>query len=400
MIMEYSGRKSRGTRTPRDAWCSITVPRFPVALIATAVLASACLPERRPATDVLVASSCTPLADARTSEVRIVRTAAPAEQAILDRWCAGVGPGITRPGPAGSEAPSSPDSLVVVTWNTNVGGGDLAGFVEDLRRGALTGGTPVRHFVLLLQEVYRAGVDVPRTPGAARPQRIAMLPTRGARTDVVTTAEALGLHLFYVPSMANGWENDSTPAEDRGNAILSSLPLRDLTAIELPHEGQRRVAVSATVEGTSVHGERWALRLVNVHLDNRATGRRVLRSLGLGRARQAHALARLFADDVPTVLGGDLNTWGPARLEGAVPLLRTHFPLGNAILQPTFAARFGIGARRLDHLMFRLPHGAAVTTQRLDAPRGSDHYPLLSRLRWPAPLTVTTGPVPATPDPS
>ena len=35
--------------------------------------------------------------------------------------------------------------------------------------------------------------------------------------------------------------------EDRGNAILSTLPLSDLTAIELPLESQRRVALQATV---------------------------------------------------------------------------------------------------------------------------------------------------------
>ena len=40
--------------------------------------------------------------------------------------------------------------------------------------------------------------------------------------------------------------------EDRGNAILSTEPLADLTAIELPFEQQRRVAVAATLR--SRHG--------------------------------------------------------------------------------------------------------------------------------------------------
>ncbi len=61
-------------------------------------------------------------------------------------------------------------------------------------------------------------------------------------------ATALGLSLFYVPSMRNGGANSR---EDRGNAILSNLPLTDLAAYELPFERQRRVALAATIAGTT-----------------------------------------------------------------------------------------------------------------------------------------------------
>lgn len=117
--------------------------------------------------------------------------------------------------------------------------------VQDLRAGRLTGGRPVPHFVLLLQEVHRAGPQVPPTESESVPRRIAANPPGGARVDIVEAARRLALELFYVPSMANGWE--SAPAEERGNAILSSLPLADLAAI--PYEAQRRVAVAPRFEG-------------------------------------------------------------------------------------------------------------------------------------------------------
>lgn len=345
-----------------------------------------------------------------TPLVPIVWRRGPSSDApILTRWMAGVGPAVihhpTVSIHAGDDRPSG--NLVVVSWNTNVGGGDLDGLLHDLRGGALTGGDAVPHFVVLLQEVFRMGVEVPRGD-AERPRRIA--PTSShARTDIVTLAERHGLHLFYVPSMANGWRAGDTGAEDRGNAILSSLPLSDFMAIELPFEGQRRVAVSALIHPVGVHGQVIPWRVASVHLDNRSSFTRLHRSFGSGRTRQARALAMALVNDaqrgqLATIVGGDLNTWAPAAWEGAESLLRAHFPHAERVQGPTYAgANLGLG-RTLDHLMIRLPDprhaadatpsagpadsppGATPSRNDLTAPvrladaRGSDHYPLLTRL--------------------
>ena len=101
-------------------------------------------------------------------------------------------------------------------------------------------------------------------------------------------AQRLGLNVYYVPSMRNG---GPTSDEDRGNAILSSLPLTDLRAIELPFERQRRVAVSATIAGRTTSGTPWQVRLVSAHLDNMSTIRRAWIGAEYGRARQARELA-------------------------------------------------------------------------------------------------------------
>lgn len=340
-----------------------------------------------------------------------------ADRARLDRWCAGVGPAVVHT-PADRRGAPSVREVAVVSWNTNVGGGDLHGFIADLRAGRFTGGDSVQHFVLLLQEVFRRGPDVPRG-AATRPRRIAPQPARGHRADIVEVARQHDLHLFYVPSMANGWAPADVAAEDRGNAIVSTLPLDGRTAIELPYEGQRRVAAGATVRSFTPDGRALHLRVVSVHLDNRSTLSRVHHSFGSGRARQAEALAAALRRDteahLPTVLAGDLNTWAPHAWERALGVLRTHFPQGNATTAPTFAGRpMGVG-RTLDHMMFDLadltlastmpatdpvatsgPSGSARRVQgtddrvafespisvRLDDARGSDHYPLLARLSF------------------
>ena len=80
----------------------------------------------------------------------------------LDRWCRAVGRPVIVPSPPGGvdEIPG-PDDLVVLTWNAHMFEGDLGALIADLREGQLTGGQPVKHFVLLLQELYRRGPDVP-----------------------------------------------------------------------------------------------------------------------------------------------------------------------------------------------------------------------------------------------
>ncbi len=316
--------------------------------------------------------------------VRWARTAPARDTAVLARWRAAVGAPVLQPDPLGAGAPLG-DDLVVVSWNVHVGGGDIPRLVEDLRAGRLTDGRPVRRFVLLLQEAYRSGPELAADPAPdAVPERIAPLPPGGVRRDVVADARALGLALLYVPSMRNGLgvPGDSTgaQAEDRGNAILSSLPLADASAVELPFEAQRRVPVAATVHGRTAAGAPWALRVVAAHLDNRAAWSRPIASLGGARLEQARALAAAVAGERTIVVGADLNTWSAAPLERAIPFLRGQFP--STPPDPpggTFPVGLGI-TRPLDHMFFRLPDGWGATVLRVPDRYGSDHYPLLAEV--------------------
>lgn len=237
------------------------------------------------------------------------------DRRALTRWCATVGPPVVVAQPTRSlPALAADDSLSVVTWNAHVGSGDFEGFLyrelgyRCAARGEAGFGS---HFVLLTQEVYRASEDVPvASKDAPVPGRIEGHPDTGERLDIVRVAERCGLSLFYVPSMRNGDEPGPDGREDRGSAILSTLPLSDLVAVELPLEAQRRVtpAASVTVPG----GE--TLRVASVHLDVAGSLLRVLGTAGSMRVRQADGFVEVLdlldpSRSVPVVMAGDMNTW-------------------------------------------------------------------------------------------
>ena len=339
--------------------------------------------------------------------VRLHGPADPEERAELERWRRAVGPPVVfrpeaaGPGRGASQDPgvglelgAGPDPapgfpgmggvghpggapLVLVAWNTNVGRGDLSGLVADLRSGGLTG-FPAHHFVLLLQEAFRHGPAVPDAVDeeARGADRIGSSQDRNGGGDIHEFARKHGLHLFYAPSMRNGLE----ASEDRGNAILSTLPLTDFQVVELPVQKQRRIAVAATVGGGPAPG----LRVVSVHLDHMSSWRRLHRSLGADRALHAERLVDAFTDEERIVVGGDFNSWFGGNGEEAIRLMRSHFPgpverpVQGTLETPLFPFN-----RLLDHLFFRLPEGWSGEYRVAPSRYGSDHRPLVGWVRGP-----------------
>lgn len=301
-----------------------------------------------------------PTCMAATNGVRWVSTAPANERGPLDRWCAGVGPPAHVAGTRAADEVVSP--FVVVSWNTHAGAGDLDRFITDLRAGRLTG-QPVADFVLLLQEAYRDG-HAPAIDGVewASAEPVRSLKDRWAAIDA---AGRLGLFGFYVPSMRNGRPGQTR--EDRGNAILSTRPLTDLTAIELPLERQRRVAVAATLTLSSGR----SLRIVCTHFTNMVMHHLWLLSES-GRLRQARALAARLPQEGPLILGGDFNAWFGFRDAAYREMASRLSPPDVNDKRPTF------GPLRLDHLLFRLPDGWRTEIRRADGKYGSDHYPLIA----------------------
>ena len=295
-----------------------------------------------------------------------------ADRSSLHSWRQSVGPPVViAADPAG---PAAADRLLVVNWNMHVGGGDFERLAHDVRSRA-GAHVPV---VFLIQEAYREGPEVPTelTRTASFASLIRSLRPDGTREEIEAVARRLGLHAYYVPSMRNGAPGIST--EDRGNAILSTIPLSDLSAIELPFERQRRVAVAATVRGTTITGSPWRLRVVSAHLDNMVGARRLWIAGGeFGRTRQARGLVSALADEKTVVLGGDLNTWFGFR-DGAYRTAAGAFPQTRvADRRATFH-----GVLRLDHLFFRLDPGWTAEFRRADNAYGSDHFPLIGEIRF------------------
>jgi endonuclease/exonuclease/phosphatase family metal-dependent hydrolase len=295
----------------------------------------------------------------------------------LGKWCQTVGPVVVESLPADA-APAIVDRLAIITWNVHVGGGDIEALVSALRTGEITGGTAAPAFVLLLQEAYREGHDVPsQVPaGSPVPRPIIERPPGGIRRDIRVVAARAGLHLFYAPAMRNSRAGAPAAPEDRGTAILSTLPLADLQVIELPFERQRRVALAASVAGRTSASAAWQLRVANVQID---TTLALTRGGPMAaRRRQAEALVDALTErSAPRmVLGGDFNTWLGSK-EPAVEVMRRAFPdtprTGDVA---TWRGPLGAHAA-LDHVFVRGPF-RDVATRRLAGRFGSDHYPLLT----------------------
>jgi endonuclease/exonuclease/phosphatase family metal-dependent hydrolase len=297
-------------------------------------------------------------------------------EARLAGWRQNVGEPVSLdfaiPGDAGRAAAAS--RFAVVSWNVWMGRGRILELVDRLGAGTLgvPGDLPP---VLLIQEAFRQDDTIPaRSNGFAARELVTRV---RPRQDIVDVARRLRWNLRYVPSMRNGGERS-----DRGNAILTPLPLGAAQEIELPFALQRRVAVGAT---TTIAG--LEVRLLSAHLDPRGP----VGYKWLGAAARGHQMDHLLADleDPTVVLGADLNL-GRGRAERAWRLLVEHgFEHGIPPVLPTWRHTYHSLPRLvIDYLLVRNLAGAirSVLVRRVDedpADRGptvfgSDHHPLLA----------------------
>lgn len=296
-----------------------------------------------------------------------------ADASELSRWCRAVGAPVFFSPAVTSATPPDLDDLVVLSWNAHLAEGELDKLIAQLRNGDLTDGHPVSHFVLLVQELYRRGDAVPAFDARDRSAH-AILPRDPDSADIDDHAAALGLTVLYVPSMRNGPQL----REDRGNAILSTEPLLDPFAIELPLARQRRVALGAAVEVNTASGPK-RLELINAHLEP-VSSPKTLWVFKNPRGHQVRALLRLFEEPRFTntsqlagvVLGGDFNTVRSGAREEAYQLAR-NWSSGLDSEDARNTHMMG----RLDYLFFKLPGGWSASTRRLDERFGSDHYPVM-----------------------
>ncbi|HEX6162187.1 MAG TPA: hypothetical protein VFZ31_02390 [Vicinamibacterales bacterium] len=268
--------------------------------------------------------------------------------------------------------PPSLDDLVVLSWNAHLAEGELGRLIVKLRSGELTG-RPVNHFVLLIQELYRRGDAVPPFDIRDR-SAFAILPRNPEAVDVEDHAATLGLSLLYVPSMRNGPEL----REDRGNAIVSTEPLLDPFALELPLARQRRVALGAAVRVQTADGPK-RLELIDAHLEPLSSPKTLW---VFKNPRGAQLRAILDVLDTPrydndavagVVLGGDFNTVRAGAREDAYHLARKW---STSLVDEDRRDTHMMG--RLDYVFAKLEDGWKLTTRRLDERFGSDHYPVMA----------------------
>jgi endonuclease/exonuclease/phosphatase family metal-dependent hydrolase len=300
------------------------------------------------------------------------RLAEPSDAGEMARWCRAVGTPLMINAPA-AEAPPL-EAFVTLSWNAHLGEGRLPDLIAALKAGEFTGGRPVRHFAVLAQELYRRGDAVPEFDAGGR-SAFAITAENPEEADVEDHAASLGLSFFYVPSMRNG----AALREDRGNAIISSEPLLDPVALELPLARQRRVAIAAAVNVSTPAGVK-RLELVDAHLEPLSSPR-TLWIFKNPRGRQVRAILDLLATPRFTgdaiagiVLGGDFNMVKGGDREEAYQHARAW---ATSLKQEDTRRTHLMG--RIDYLFFRLRDGWHGSTRRLDRRFGSDHNPVLGR---------------------
>jgi endonuclease/exonuclease/phosphatase family metal-dependent hydrolase len=276
----------------------------------------------------------------------------------------------------------------VLSWNVAIGKGRLIERVRAVQQIRARVGAS-RPLVVLVQEAYRTDESVPELHvsehhGGHAPRR------RSAREDIADAARVLGFSLRYAPSMRNGVHRS-----DRGNAILSSVPIEEAAWITLPYVRQHRAVVAARI--TVASRKLW---LASAHLDTRgrhrphesgsttATNGGIRRGFGSGRAVQAHALGlelERVTGDAALVIGADLNSYLGVRDPAVTSLMQHGFRHARRIgrWRHTFHGPIRL---MLDHVMYR----PAAAIESVDVARqdeagdggtrvfGSDHHPLLA----------------------
>ena len=334
---------------------------FSVVVVSLLAVSGGCVKARPPQMSPLASGSC------RASTFRWIGPSDTHNRARLDSWCAGVGVPVVHDG--SQRTPIRLSDVTFVSWNVHVGNGDIASFISDLTNGALTNGEPIKDFVLMLQEVVRDGNDVPPYAAGASSARRIDAP-RVESNDIFAISRQRGWSLIYVPSMRNGWAGNHLAA-DRGSAIVSTLPLSDPVAVELPGERQRRVAIFATL-GAASPAEK-AVSVGVVHLDALGASSRLwLFGTPFMRELQVKSLGSVLPSQT-LVLGADLNTWH-GHAEPAPRELARMFGEASPAKSGTFPTRV------LDYLFFRLPKTWSAAYTAAGKSYGSDHRPLVGRI--------------------
>ncbi len=301
---------------------------------------------------------------------------------MLDRWRRVLGPTvlITNPAP-GMAAPEPGDSLAVFVWNIDVGAGNLPKFLEEELGYSCPFQGEAPHFVILVQEAGRRLADpIAVTDPDLASKRRTHPPNPRGDPDIVGVARMCGLALAFVPSGRNGADVQGDPSQDKGNAVLSTLPLSDLFAIEGPFETERKVTLGVTV-GEPDYG---ILRVLSAHLEVTSgffrtftTGNRTRlgQALGILEALAIHEAAE--PRSMPTIIGGDFNTW--SGMDSALKAFREAFPD-----YPEWDGQDTMGPFPTDHIFFRRSDGGGAdiipdTYRRIESTHSSDHH---SRVVW------------------
>ena len=192
------------------------------------------------------------------------------------------------------------------------------------------------------------------------------------RTARVNNARALAekLNLYYAWAAPPLPKDAPDKEEPTGVALLSPVPLTDITRLVLPHDGpggRWRVALGATVKIGPAN-----IRIYSVHSETR-----IPVSQKLDQYRAVLDDLAPFPKETPAIVMGDFNSWEPDTVEGVRRLFTqkgfaTPFPDGETTFSRS-AVLFDVKLK-LDWIWLR---GLPAKTYGIDRSLTvSDHFPL------------------------
>jgi endonuclease/exonuclease/phosphatase family metal-dependent hydrolase len=237
-----------------------------------------------------------------------------------------------------TEAPAFRDTIEVVSYNIKFGR-KIDEAIEELKRRRVRR----KPDILLLQEMDAEGVE--------------------------KIAEEFAYNYIYYPASMH-----TKHEQDFGNAILSLWPIRNGRKIILPHEsplrGQRRIAVSATVE----IGE-YEVLAYSVHTE----------TFWLSHDKRIEQVDSIAASIPPeadhVIVAGDFNTSFRKNIDEIEEIFeRVGLIRASAGVGPTAEeGPFGIIDVELDHIFTR---GMTVLERAVsEKTKASDHWPLWTVLK-------------------
>jgi endonuclease/exonuclease/phosphatase family metal-dependent hydrolase len=196
-----------------------------------------------------------------------------------------------------------------------------------------------------------------------------------AQLDMTVIHEAAGIPRGVAPVKRQWWLDFEEPIDlhdpgDTGVALLSRLPLKDVTRLDLPwHEclWRPRLAIAATIAVGSQQ-----LRIFNAHVDPHAAINGQLAQLEV-------VAAEAEAATVPTIILGDFNTLSRQKCIDTRKFLESR---GYTTPYPTGTATWRGGGLRM-HADWIFVRGVKIERWGVARPLNvSDHWPIWAEIAF------------------
>jgi endonuclease/exonuclease/phosphatase family metal-dependent hydrolase len=281
---------------------------------------------------------------------------------------------------------SKSDKLVIASYNIRYARGPylISGGVRRKLKLMGRSGRPqhIRRMISAAARAFTEGSLLPRVDVLALQEADKRTTRTGGHHVAQELAAQLGMHWAHAPAgiprgvapvKREWWLDFEEPIDlydegDTGVALLSRLPLNDVTRIDLPWQEcpwRPRIAIAATIS-IGPH----QVRIFNAHVDPHAASDGQLAQLEVIAAQAGEA-------DVPTIILGDFNTLSRQKCLDTRQFLEAR---GYTTPIPTGTATWRGGGLRM-HADWIFTRGVKIERWGVARPLNvSDHWPIWAEI--------------------